>query len=81
MKHAMFSMMEFSPIPDAAEVLKAQIRITAKDIRVYGFTPDCPRCTDLRAVKKLSNNHQSDECRLRMYLSWESNNDPKYMAV
>ena len=67
--------------PRRCQALKAQIRITAKDVRTYGLTPDCPRCTDLRARRKQTNKEHSAECRLHMYLAWQSNDDPKYLAV
>ena len=67
--------------PRRRQALKAQVRITAKDVRTYGCSPDCPRCTELRARRNQTNKEHPAECRLRMYLAWQSNDDPKYLTV
>ena len=57
------------------------VRITDRDLRLYGHTEGCPKCDDLtRGNKKTGRNH-SQECRLRMYLSWKENEDYKYTRV
>ena len=62
-------------------VWKAQPRITAKDHRAYGYTPGCPRCDDLQQRLFKTSKEHSQECRLRIYLSWKDNDDPKYLLV
>ena len=57
------------------------VRITDRDLRLYGHTEGCPKCDDLtRGNKKTGRNH-NQECRLRMYLSWKDNEDYKYTRV
>ena len=69
--------------------VRHQTRITARDLRMYGFTPGCPRCSDLRVrghqgrrgPSHNTSKEHSSECRLRMYLAWETNNDPKFERI
>ena len=59
----------------------SQIRITQRDIRLYGYTDGCRRCTDLMNNAVNPYRFHSDECRLRIYLEWKEHNDPKWNAV
>ena len=58
-----------------------QIRITKKDLITYGYSPNCPRCLDLKAGVPKSNRHLSNECRFRIGLNYHDHNDPKWRAV
>ena len=56
-------------------------RITEKDLRKYGYSDNCPRCTDLQRGLRKTQRHHSDECRLRVYQAWKDAEDPKYLKV
>ena len=58
--------------------LDGQVRITAKDLRTYGYTTGCPRCTDIQAGRLKTNRHHSAECRLRIYLHYGETEHPKW---
>ena len=62
------------------KTLDANIRITAKDLKDFGYTQGCPRCDDLIAKKRWPRNH-STECRLRIYCDFQRTNHPKWQAV
>ena len=68
---------------DNSEVQKLdrQIRITQKDIEQFGYTENCPKCTDLQRGKIITSKPHSQECRLRMYLHYKESNHPKWLAV
>ena len=51
------------------------------DIRRYGYTDDCPRCRDLRSGSHRFFRNHTAACKLRFYLCWKENEDPKYMRV
>lgn len=70
------------PAADADEQLREQVdhesgparqekgldvRITDKDLRLYGYTDGCPKCEDLQKGNRKSFRHHNDECRLRLY--------------
>ena len=61
--------------------MRSQVRITNRDFELHGYTPGLPRCNDLEHSKSKTHREHSDECRLRMYLTWQSNEDPKIKAV
>ena len=61
--------------------MRSQVRITNRDLKLYGYTSGCPRCDDLEHGKSKTHKEHSDECRLRMYLTWQTNGDPKSDAV
>ena len=56
---------------DRKPVVDPQIRVTARDHRLYGYTSGCKRCDDLQAGADKPHRHHSNECRLRMYLAWK----------
>ena len=56
-------------------------RITEKDLRKYGYSERCPRCTDLQRGFRRTQKHHSEECRLRIYQSWKEADDPKYLKI
>ena len=57
---------------------KQRIRITRRDLENYGYTPDCPRCEQLRTGRINSDANHSEECRHRIYAEWEAHDDPKW---
>ena len=61
--------------------LDKQIRITMKDLQTFGFSDRCPRCAELRAGNSNTQKHHSQECRLRLYLCFQSSDHPKWQAV
>ena len=63
------------------EVFHPRMKITATDLRRFGFTDGCRRCADLMNNVARSRKHHSDECRLRIYLSWKEIGDPRYERV
>ena len=67
--------------PKVKEPDKLDIRISMKDLYQYGYSPDCPKCADLEKGLKKSYKDHSDSCRLRMYLQWQTHDDPKYLKV
>jgi hypothetical protein len=38
------------PKDPKVQAIDKHVRITQRYCRVYGFTPECPRCTDLEMV-------------------------------
>ena len=78
---------ERSVLDDEAEdarrssAMRSQVRITNRDLRLCGYKPGCPRCNDLDHGKSKNHKEHSDEWRLRMYLTWQTNEDPKFKAV
>ena len=61
--------------------MRSQVRIANRDLTLYGYTLGCPRCNDLEHGKSKTHKEHSDECRLRMYLAWQTNEDNKFNAV
>ena len=43
-----------------------QTRITARDLRIYGYTAECQRCNDLMNKSSKPVKHHTLECRLRV---------------
>ena len=78
---------ELSVLDDEAEdarrteAMRSQVRITNRDLKLYGYTPGCPRSNDLKHGRSETHKEHSDECRLRMYSAWQTNEDPKFNAV
>ena len=68
-------------LAEARNSLQAKIKITARDLRLYGYHPGCPRCDDLLRGNRRTFKHHNDECRLRMYLTWQENGDKKFEQV
>jgi hypothetical protein len=66
---------------EGMKVMDRQIRLTRADLRKYGYTSHCPRCLDIEAGAYGTRAHHSDECRLRIYLSYYENNDKKWRDV
>ena len=66
---------------DRKQVIDPQIRITARDHRLYGYTSGCTRCDDLKRNADKPHRHHNNECRLRMYLAWKEHGDVKWNAV
>ena len=68
---------------DQPEVRKLdrQLRITQKDLDQFGYSDDCPKCSDLRAGKMISSKPHNDQCRVRIYLHYKETNHPKWRAV
>ena len=66
---------------EEASKLDKQLRITLKDLQDFGFTPRCPRCSDLKNGRYSSKKNHSDECRLHVYLAYQENDHPKWQAV
>ena len=64
-------------------ILRRQVAITDRDLRLYGYTDGCSRCYDIqRGVKRTYKRYEhNEECRLRIYLSWKENGDRKYQKV
>ena len=58
-----------------------QLRISAKDLRNYGFTDGCRRCADLQSQEPTRFRNHSDECRLRIYLEFKENDDHRWRGV
>ena len=72
---------EAEPASETKEVLRHQLRISAKDLRRYGHTDGCQRCADLQSgLPKVFKNH-SDECRLRIYLQLKGNDPVRWNAI
>ena len=67
--------------PEEVSKLDKQLRITLKDLQDVVFTSRCPRCNDLERGRYASKRSHSDECRLRIYLSYQENDHPKWQAV
>ena len=67
--------------PAVTDQLDRTLRITLKDLREYGFTPNCPRCTDLQDGRYKSTRKHNNECRLRIYLAYQEHDHPKWQAV
>ena len=63
------------------ELVNIHARITAKDIRRFGYTDGCRRCSDLMNKVARPSKHGNNECRLRMYLLWQEVGGPKWEAV
>ena len=78
---------ERSVLDDEAEdawrdsAMRSQVRITNRNLKLYGYTPGRPRCNDLKHGKSKTHTNHSDECRPRMYLTWQTNEDSKFNAV
>ena len=68
---------------DSSDVktLDRSIRITAKDIEYFGYSDRCPKCADLQAGLSKTQKLHTDECRLRMYLCYETSDHPKWQNV
>ena len=56
-------------------------KITNRDLYNHGYTSGCRRCDDLMNGAVNPYRHHTDECRLRIYLSWRDSGDPKYESV
>ena len=66
------------------EKINPKMKITNRDLRLYGYTAGCERCESLLRnpdIQSWMHRHHSDECRLKMYLSWKEAEDPKWDAV
>ena len=70
---------EFSE--EAVQTMDRQIRITQRDLKLFGYTHNCPRCEALQRGNPKSKKHHNLECRLRMYLSYKETNDQKWRSV
>ena len=66
---------------DGKPVVDPQIRVTARDHGLYGYTSGCKRCDDLQNGANRPHRHHSNESRLKMYLAWEEHGDVKWNAV
>ena len=50
-----------------AKDMRSQVRITNRNLKLYGYTPRCPRCNDLEHGKPTKTHKEHpDECRLRI---------------
>ena len=63
------------------KAMRSQVRITNRNIKLYGYTPGCPRCNDLEHGQSKTHKEHSDEFRLRMYLTSQTIEDPEFNAV
>ena len=78
---------EGEPIAESAatraahETYSAPGKIMARDVERYGYTEDCPRCLDIQRGNLRSFRNHTDLCKLRMYLAWKENDDPKYLKI
>ena len=59
-------------------MMDPRICITRADLKKYGYTPHCHPCLDIEAGAYGTEAHQSDECRLILYLKYYENNDKKW---
>ena len=57
------------PTDPKAQTIDKHMRITQRDCKVYGYAPECPRCTDLENGRVKTSKHYISKCRLGMYLS------------
>ena len=57
------------PTDPKVQAIDKHVRITQRDCRIYGYTPEFPRCTDLENGRVKTTKHHSIECRLKMHLS------------
>ena len=57
------------PKDPKAQAIDKHVRITQRDCTIYGYTPECPKCSDLENGRAKKSKHHSSECPLRMYLS------------
>ena len=58
------------------------VRITMRDLRLYGFHPGiCLRCDDCRRGNPGSWHRHSDECRWRIYKAYRDAGDKKFQNV
>ena len=58
-----------------------RLKITDKDLRLYGFSDNCARCSDLQRGKRHPFRPHTDECKLRIYLSWKDHDSNRYKGV
>ena len=58
-----------------------KVGITMKDLETYGYTPGCPRCSDLQKKMHRTNRHHYLECKTHMCQCYEESNDPKFQAI
>ena len=56
-------------------------KIMAKDLVQYGYSEDCPRCSDIQRGNHRSFRNHTDQCKLRIYFAWKETNDPKCLKV
>jgi hypothetical protein len=56
-------------------------KIMAKDLERYGYSDDCPRCSDIQRGNLRSFRNHTDQCKMRIYFAWKENKDPKYLKV
>ena len=56
-------------------------KIMARDLERYGYTDECPRCTDIQRGNLRSFRNHTDQCKMRIYFAWKEHDDPKYLKV
>ena len=54
--------------PRTQEVLAKRVRITQADLKKYGYSEGCPRCTDLSRGHQKTNKSHSEECGISIYV-------------
>ena len=52
-----------------------------RQIRRFGFTPECPRCLDLETGAFRTDRRHNDDCRLRMRLAFREANNAQWRTV
>ena len=55
--------------------------MTQKYCRTYGLTPGCRGCIGLQAKRTNTSKKHNNQSRLRFYLAWQENADPKILDV
>ena len=56
-----------------------RVRITVADLKKYGFTDGCPRCTNLAVENWKYKGGHNEECRARMYKHFKQEEDVKWV--
>lgn len=65
--------------PDApTDRAPPRLRITRKQLKHYGYSPGCPRCTDIGAGDQDTNKNHNESCRARIYGEMRNAKDPLY---
>ena len=63
--------------PLIQEALSKHVRITQADLKKYGYSEGCPRCTDLSRGHHKTNKSHSEECRIRIFGEYETHDPGK----
>ena len=59
---------------------RPRLRITLRDLRAYGYSENCPRCTALQKGDARSTAHHTDACRERIEAALAFEDHPKWRA-